>query len=170
VTPVAVTTAAVVTATGVTVAVVLVTNDKPKQAAAIPVPPPPASSQSLAPTTPKPPSTTPTTLDLGQLPGAWVAHSSGFTVKPDGTFTMTERIYGTTPDQWVHAGGHITSASGGGADGEITQSDVTTGQVSIPLGPVHVTFASGTDTVDVRQGGIDYTFCGTKAPVGYCGA
>ncbi|GAA1980259.1 serine/threonine-protein kinase [Catenulispora subtropica] len=151
------TTAAVVVAGGTT-AIVLTTKQKPKTPAPVLAVPSRTPQTSASP------------LDLGPLTGDWSAHSAGLSIKPDGTFTVFQRIYGGSFDN-AHGSGRLTRAADGTADGEITQSDHTTGDGAIPLGTVHLTFAADNDTVQIKLSDNQaYTFCGADAPVGFCGA
>jgi serine/threonine-protein kinase len=163
-----VTAAAVVTVAGGTAAIVLATTQKsktPTPALAVPT-----ASPGTAPTTSS--VTSPPALALGSLTGDWSAHSAGLSIKPDGTFTVFQRIYGSTDTMdTAHGTGRLTTAANGTADGEITQSDTPTGDGAIPLGAVHLTFSSDNDTVQIKLSDNDsYTFCGLNAPSGFCGA
>ncbi|GAA1982721.1 serine/threonine-protein kinase [Catenulispora subtropica] len=164
----AVATAAVTATAGITTAVVFATSTKP--AAHPPVPAKSASLVSSGRTSATPsPTPTPTALALGVLPGDWVAHFGGITIASDGTFTVKIRNQKGGFNDMFTAEGHLTSATGTAADGVVTKSDFPAGD-NLSLGPVHITFAKDTDTVDFTQGKTDITFCGHSAPAGYCGA
>ncbi|NUR30936.1 MAG: hypothetical protein HOV83_34655 [Catenulispora sp.] len=162
-------TAAVVAIAGGTTAIVLTTTQKkiPTPVVAVPT----ATTSSAAPGTP---SSSPSALVLDTLTGEWFAHGANLTIKPDGTFTLVLRIYtenGTSVNKNANGGGHLTSAAGGSADGVITESDHTTGDGAIPLGPMHITFSPDTDSVQVTASDEQsWTFCGANAQSGLCGA
>lgn len=164
----AVTAAVVAVAVGTT-AIVLSTTQKPKHST--PVLAIPTASTNTA-TTPSAPQTSTPTLTLGALTGDWAAHSAGLSVKPDGTFTVFQRVYGgSSTNDTAHGTGRLTTAADGVAEGEITQSDVTTGDGAIPLGAVRLTFSPDNDTVRiVLSDNQSWTFCGLNAPSGFCGA
>ncbi|NUR63705.1 MAG: serine/threonine protein kinase [Catenulispora sp.] len=171
-----VTTAAVAVVGGTTAIVVAANQNGKGKPATQSAPSNPSTQDSLSssPASPASPSIENTTLALGPLQGDWSAHSAGLSIKPDGTFKIFQRIYGATDTMATATGtGRLTKAADGAADGEITQSDHTTGDAAIPLGAVHLTFSAGNDTVQITLGGSQsesYTFCGDQAPPGFCGA
>jgi hypothetical protein len=61
------------------------------------------------------------------------------------------------------ATGQLTSGSGEVARGVITH---TTDPSLSPDGPVKIVLHPSTDSISVNE----FTFCGTRAPPGYCGA
>lgn len=153
-------TAAVVVVAGGTIAIVVATTQTTK-----------------TPTSNTPTSNTPTqntqALVLDKFTGDWSAHSAGLSIKPDGTFTIFWRDYSRPmgANDTVHGSGRLTTATANAAEGQVTQSDATTGDSAIPLGTVHLAFSQDDDTVKITLSNHElYTFCGSDAQPGFCGA
>lgn len=152
---VATATAAVVAVSVGTTVIVLATTQKPD------APKPVVAAPTSASATPTP--------APGPLVGDWSAHTSGLSVKADGTFTIFVAISGTAGI--THASGRLASTAGTTADGEITQSDNQTHDDDIQLGPARLTYSPDNDTVQIKLSDAhSYTFCGAKSPPGLCGA
>lgn len=109
--------------------------------------------------------------------GAWSGHGGGIDIQANGRFLIAMRTY-----QWCgqapppcdsmsgneiidgdQATGQLTSISGEVAKGAITH---TTDQADTPKGNITITLNPSTNSVNVNN----ISFCGTSAPVGYCGA
>jgi hypothetical protein len=136
-----------------------------------------ASHAPVPPTSAAARSSSPGPRTFAELAGDWYAHDAGIDIQPDGRFVIVIRTYrvcgqvappcdtirGNEIIPGDRATGQLTSGSGGAATGVITH---TTDPSLSPEGPVKIDLHPSTDSISVNE----YTFCGTKAPVGYCGA
>jgi hypothetical protein len=109
--------------------------------------------------------------------GRWYGHGRSIVIRPDGRFTMTARTYvfcseapppcdaisGNHIYDGANARGELSSVSGDIAKGKVAR---TTDVQIFPYGRVTLRFHPATDTVSFAAG----TFCGPRAPAGYCGA
>ncbi len=134
--------------------------------------------------TPATPAPSPSHPTFTAFAGAWSGHDSGFDIRPDGRFTLSERTYRTCGQDpppcdtlsgneiinGDNASGQLTSVSGEIASGSVGQS---TDPADTPAGPITVTLDPSTDTISAHIGsaGTPATiFCGPSAPAGECGA
>lgn len=122
-------------------------------------------------------SSSPGVRTFAELAGDWIAHGGAIDIQPDGRFTVvirTYRVCGQVPPpcdtvsgneiiDGDRATGRLTSGSGEVALGVITH---TTDPALSPDGPVKIVLHASTDSISVNE----FTFCGTRAPPGYCGA
>jgi len=142
-----------------------------------------SSCASSASHTPAPPtsaaarSSAPVPHTYAGFAGDWIAHGAGLDIQPDGRFVVvirTYRVCGQVPPpcdtdsgneiiDGDRATGQLTSRSGEVATGAITH---TTDPSLSPEGPVKIVLHPSTDSISLNE----YTFCGTRAPPGYCGA
>jgi WD40 repeat protein len=117
---------------------------------------------------------TPASLDL--FAGSWYHHGAGISIDTGGTFTASARVYtwcgqgpppcdrlvGNEIENGYHAAGHLSTAAGTVATGEVTQT--TKGYLQD--GPLVVKLNPRLDVITLN--GIPY--CGQYSPVAYCGA
>ena len=124
-------------------------------------------------------SQSPAAASFASFAGGWGAHSGGFVIKADGSFTMSLRTYtwcaqspppcdGISSDGVIISGdtasGHLSSSSGDAATGVVTR---TADPKDTPKGTIVMIFDPGTDTISVSGKG---NFCGQQAAPGACGA
>jgi hypothetical protein len=123
-------------------------------------------------------------FEAGVLAQGWMAHGRSITVRTDGAFEISYRVYrwcSTDPapcdelaGDTIGNGGRVEGTFDGGAGptwtGTITESvepDVW------PLGPVQATYDPASDTLAVTsgvEGGDRWDFCGPKSQATRCGA
>lgn len=136
-----------------------------------------ASHTSVPPTRAAARSPSPGPRTFAELAGDWLGHGRAIDIQPDGRFIVVIRTYrmcGQVPPpcdtisgneiiDGDRATGQLTSRSGEVAMGVITH---TTDPSLSPEGPVKIVLHPSTDSISVNE----FTFCGTSAPIGYCGA
>jgi hypothetical protein len=114
---------------------------------------------------------------FAELTGDWVGHGGSIVIQANGRFTIGMRTYqfcGQAPPpcdtvsgneiiDGDEASGQLTAISGEVATGAVTK---TTDTSLSPEGPMKIVLVPSTDSISANN----VTFCGTSAPVGYCGA
>jgi peptide/nickel transport system substrate-binding protein len=140
-----------------------------------------ASAATTPPATTRTPATSqsPAATSFALFAGGWGRSGGGFTIQPDGTFTVALRTYtwctqGPPPCDSISgngtitggdtASGHLTSASGDVATGTVTK---TTDPGQTPQGAITFIVDPSADVISVSGEG---NFCGPQATPGTCGA
>ena len=125
-------------------------------------------------------------FEAGVLAQGWMAHGRSITVRTDGAFEISYRVYrwcSTDPapcdddrDNTIRNGGHVEGTFDGGAGPEWTGTVTESVEPEVwPLGPVEATYdpATGTLAVVSRADGANgepWLFCGPTVSDTRCGA
>jgi serine/threonine protein kinase len=147
----------------------------------------PTSPAGVRPRTATPAATAPATTggslsatatSFALFAGGWGAHGGGFTIQPDGSFSVLMRTYRWCTDNPPPcdsisnnvitggdvASGHLISSSGDVAKGVVT---ATSDSIDTPAGPITLILDPSTDVLSVSG---ESNFCGPRAAPGTCGA